>query len=406
VDIIERKIFMAPLVPDIIGNELNLIVALLIGIGFGFILEQAGFSTSKKLVGLFYGYDFTVLRVFFTAGVTAMLGVIALDHFGFLDTNLIYINPTFIWSAVVGGLIMGLGFVIGGFCPGTSVCAAAIGKIDAMIFIAGSFIGVFIFAEGYPMFEGFYKSGFWGYPRMFDTLHMSQSLFAFLLTFIAVAAFIATTFVENKVNGKPNPELQPARLYIGIASVVVLIGLSAFVMPDRQSEIMNKLSDESIINSFKAEEMTPDEFAFRIIDGEDNFVIIDFRSAKEYKDMTLPNSVNMTFENLFGKDASKTLSVRNKKYVFIANDEESEKKAAYIASELGFEEISVLSGGVRQFIDEILDFKMPAVVNSKHEEDTYRFREKASKVIPGIIEANKNKGAQEKKESKRVLGGC
>ena len=58
---------MAPLVPDIIGNEFNLVVALFIGIAFGYILEQAGFSSTKKLVGLFYGYDFTVLRVFFTA---------------------------------------------------------------------------------------------------------------------------------------------------------------------------------------------------------------------------------------------------------------------------------------------------------------------------------------------------
>ena len=58
-------VYMGPLVPDIIGNELNLVAALFIGIAFGFILEQAGFSTSKKLVGLFYGYDFTVLRVFF-----------------------------------------------------------------------------------------------------------------------------------------------------------------------------------------------------------------------------------------------------------------------------------------------------------------------------------------------------
>ena len=86
-----------------------------------------------------------------------MLGVIVLGHFGLLDISLIYINPTFLWSAIVGGLIMGLGFVIGGFCPGTSVCAAAIGKIDAMIFILGSFIGVLIFAEGYPIFENFIK---------------------------------------------------------------------------------------------------------------------------------------------------------------------------------------------------------------------------------------------------------
>lgn len=106
---------MGPLVPDVISNNLNLIVALLIGMSFGAILEQAGFSTSKKLVGLFYGYDFTVLRVFFTAGIVAMIGVMGFVHFGLLDINLIYINPTFLWSAIIGGLIMGLGFVIGGF---------------------------------------------------------------------------------------------------------------------------------------------------------------------------------------------------------------------------------------------------------------------------------------------------
>ena len=92
---------MGPLVPDVISNNLNLIVALIIGISFGAILEQAGFSTSKKLVGLFYGYDFTVLRVFFTAGIVAMIGVMAFAHFGLIDINLIYINPTFLWSAIV-----------------------------------------------------------------------------------------------------------------------------------------------------------------------------------------------------------------------------------------------------------------------------------------------------------------
>ena len=82
---------MGPLVPDIISNELSLIIALLIGIAFGFLLEQAGFSSAKKLVGLFYGYDFTVLRVFFTAGITAMVGVVIFDHFHLIDTKLIVI---------------------------------------------------------------------------------------------------------------------------------------------------------------------------------------------------------------------------------------------------------------------------------------------------------------------------
>jgi len=144
---------MGPLVPDLISNNMNYIVALVIGIFFGAILEQAGFSTSKKLVGLFYGYDFTVLRVFFTAGLTAMIGVMAFDYFGLIDMSLVYINPTFLHSAIVGGFLMGLGFVLGGFCPGTSICAAAIGKIDAMIFVVSAVIGVLIFTEGYPLFE-------------------------------------------------------------------------------------------------------------------------------------------------------------------------------------------------------------------------------------------------------------
>ena len=126
---------MGPLVPFIIGNEFNLIIALIAGIGFGFVLEQAGFSSTKKLVGLFYGYDFTVLKVFFTGGVTAMIGVLWFGHMGILDLSLIYINPTFLVSALVGGAIMGLGFIIGGFCPGTSVCAAAIGKLDGLAFV-------------------------------------------------------------------------------------------------------------------------------------------------------------------------------------------------------------------------------------------------------------------------------
>lgn len=150
-------------------------------IDFGAILEQAGFSTSKKLVGLFYGYDFTVLRVFFTAGVVAMIGVIAFNHFSIIDMSLVYVNPTFLWSSIIGGLIMGLGFVVGGFCPVTCVFAAAIGKIDAMVFIVGASIRILIFAEGYPFFEGLYKASNLGSPQMFETLGISQRVFALCL---------------------------------------------------------------------------------------------------------------------------------------------------------------------------------------------------------------------------------
>ncbi len=398
---------MGPLVPEVIGNELNFVVALFVGIAFGFVLEQAGFSTSKKLVGLFYGYDFTVLRVFFTAGVTAMIGVIALNHFGLIDINLVYVNPTFIWSAIVGGIIMGLGFVIGGYCPGTSVCAAAIGKIDAMIFVAGSFLGVFVFAEGYPLFEGLYKATNLGSPKMFETLGMSQSLFAFLLIVVAVGAFWITTLIEKKVNGMLNPEFKPVKLYVGITGVAFVVALSAFILPDRREELINKVSDESYIKTADVRLMTNDELAFRLIDDDSDLQIFDMRTPKEFGQMSLPKSTNFTLQNLFDKDAHQLLSLKGKRNVFMGNNQIESKKAALLAIELGLTNVYALEGGLNKFKTDIIEFIHPQPVNTRNEADTYRFRIKAKEILPVLIKENKLKQAGTVKvKLKRVIGGC
>lgn len=400
---------MGPLVPDIIGNELNFIVAIFIGIAFGFILEQAGFSTSKKLVGLFYGYDFTVLRVFFTAGVVAMIGVIAFDHWGLLDISLVYINPTFLWSAIVGGLIMGLGFVVGGFCPGTSVCAAAIGKIDAMIFVAGSFLGVLIFAEGFPLFEGLYKAASWGNVRVFDSLGMSQSLFAFLLTAIAVGAFWLTSIIENKINGKPNPEFSSKPLYYGLTALALILGLSAFVLPERRQSLLTEVNDTQFIQSHQLNSMDCDELAFRIMDKDKNLQIIDLRSQKDFDALSLPNSFRLDLENLFEKSAHKLLSMKHKENLFIADDELTEQKGAALAAELGFTHIHFLKGGFSRFKKEILGFSPNQIATTAQERDTYRFRTEAANVIPQLILENKLKLAASgtsQAKPKRVVGGC
>ena len=100
---------------EIISSNSNFLFAFLIGIGFGFVLEASGFSSSRKLAGVFYGYDTVVLKVFFTGAITAMLGLLYFSLFGWIDLNLVWINPTFIWSAIIGGVIMGVGFIVGGF---------------------------------------------------------------------------------------------------------------------------------------------------------------------------------------------------------------------------------------------------------------------------------------------------
>ncbi len=397
---------MGPLVPDIISNNLNLIIALAIGVFFGAILEQAGFSTSKKLVGLFYGYDFTVLRVFFTAGLVAMVGVMGLDHYGLIDMNLVYINPTFLWSAIIGGLIMGLGFVVGGFCPGTSVCAAAIGKIDAMIFIIGAFIGVIIFAEGYPLFEPLYKAANLGYPRIFETLGMSQNVFAFIFIVVGLFSFWIASIVENKVNKVSKPAVRFTPYYISIAAIGILMVLSAFVFTDRKESLLQLVKDPDFVNSYHLETMTVDEFAYRLMDERDDKIqIIDFRPEEEYQKESLPKSTLFTVDNLFEKEPNQLLRLKHKINVFVADDEMTEREMAIIASELGYKRIKILQGGLKAFREQILNFK--PIENPKNIDEVYqnRFRAKAKVEIPILIQNNKPKGSVEKK-LKRVVGGC
>jgi len=190
---------MGPLIPqEIISSGWNYFIAFLVGIGFGVALEQAGFSSSRKLAGVFYGYDTVVLKVFFTAAITAMLGLLYFSLFGWIDLNLVYINPMFIWPAITGGIIMGVGFIVGGFCPGTSACAAAIGKIDAIVFFGSMFIGIFIFAEVYPLIKDFYMSGSIGPLKMSELFGISQGLTALGVIVAAAIMFWLGELAEKK----------------------------------------------------------------------------------------------------------------------------------------------------------------------------------------------------------------
>lgn len=190
---------MGPLVPnEVIAEGWNFLIAFGVGIGFGFVLEQAGFSSSRKLVGVFYGYDTVVLKVFFTAAITGMLGLLYFSLFDWINLNLVWVNPTFLWSAIVGGVIMGAGFVIGGFCPGTSVCAAAIGKIDAMVFVGGIVVGIFLFGEAYPLLKDFYMAKNLGHLKLSEVLGISQGLLAFGVILAAIVMFWIGEIAEKK----------------------------------------------------------------------------------------------------------------------------------------------------------------------------------------------------------------
>ena len=140
-----------------------------------------------------------VVKVFFTAAVVASLGLLYFSYLGLVDFSTLYIQPTFLTSAIVGGIIMGIGFAMGGFCPGTSLAATAVGRIDGLVFFGGMFIGVFLFSESFPLFENMYYSGSQGAKMINTVFGISPELFTFFLALAAVGMFIGASWLQNKV---------------------------------------------------------------------------------------------------------------------------------------------------------------------------------------------------------------
>ena len=190
---------MGPLYPqELLNPEYNLLIGALIGIGFGFLLEASGFTNTRKLAGVFYGYDATVIKVFFTAALTALIGLFIMHNMGIIDITLTFYPKTFWIPTLIGGAIMGLGFVIGGFCPGTSLSAAATGKVDAMAFIGGVMLGIFGFIFTYDTaWEALRKSGNMGKVNIAQWIGMKEGLFIFLFTIIAILTFVVFQKWQN-----------------------------------------------------------------------------------------------------------------------------------------------------------------------------------------------------------------
>jgi hypothetical protein len=190
---------MAPISSLTVFPEwLDLLIAFLIGTGFGFSLEQAGFSSSRKLVGMFYGYDTTVIKVFFTAAIVALIGSQLLSFFGLLDLTKVFVNEYYVAASIVGGVIMGAGFIMGGFCPGTGLCAMSIGKIDAMVFFIGGLTGAFLFAETYPLIQNLANGSYRGPVKINEALGISPGLFTLLLIIAAVVMFWLAEAAEKR----------------------------------------------------------------------------------------------------------------------------------------------------------------------------------------------------------------
>ena len=398
---------MGPLVPEMISPEVSLLLAVVLGFGFGFALEQAGFSSTHKLVGLFYGYDFTVLRVFFTAGITAMLGVLVLGHLGWLDLDLIFVNPFFVRSALVGGLVMGAGFVIGGFCPGTSICAATIGKIDALIFIGGAVIGVGIFAGAYPALEQFYQADELGALRVDAYLGLAPELFAALLIAVALVAFLVTTLLENRVNGRRLELTRELKIRVGVLAALplVVVGVVA-ATPDHREAVLARIEEAEQQRKCVFREIGADKLAYDLTHHHFELNLIDVRDSESYAKGHLPLAINIPLDQILSREWEQIFEQQQRRNVFYADDELSPKKACLLAKHVGDSENYVLREPYTTFRRQFFEIAPPGSGASKAELETYAFRSEAAREMRELAATLGQLKKPKKKKLRKIKGGC
>jgi uncharacterized membrane protein YedE/YeeE len=212
-----------PLYPlDAFGYEAGLVVAVLIGFGFGFVLERAGFGRAPVLAAQFYFADTRVLKVMFTAIVTALLGTTLLAGAGVLDYTLLTVPETFLWPQLAGGLLLGVGFIVSGYCPGTSVVAAGSGNVDGWMTVFGVMLGSLAYGAVHPWVAGFELTGAMGVVRLPDLLGAPQAVLAAGVALMAMGMFLGGELLERtfaRKRGESGPLFAPAvrnRVFTGV----------------------------------------------------------------------------------------------------------------------------------------------------------------------------------------------
>jgi hypothetical protein len=232
-----------PLLPS---YEVGLVFGVLSGFAFGFVLERAGFGRAQKLVGQFYGYDMSVFKVMFTAVVTAMLVVVVASGLGLTDFKVIAdhaVSETFLLPFAVGGVIVGMGFVMSGYCPGTSYVAMASGKLDGLLTVLGTIVGQVIWAEleWRPGFAQFHNATNVGNFYLWELLHLPAKagppILAVAVVAMAAGCFIGAEKIEKLLAARADPLAtatpggRPRRLVLAGLGAASLVGLAALALP-------------------------------------------------------------------------------------------------------------------------------------------------------------------------------
>lgn len=273
-------------------------VFVLIGIGFGVSLELAGFGDSRRLAAQFYLKDMTVLKTMFSAIVVAAILIFLSSAIGILDFSQISVTQTFLWPGIVGGLIMGVGFIVGGYCPGTSLVSVASFKIDGLFFLVGTVVGAGFFGESLPAFEDFWNSSFTERYLLSDWLGWSIGATLLAVTLMAIMMFYGAEKTEEyfrtKGKGLKWSWKITKRSYLYGASALVMLAVIVWIVGQPDPVRKWSLMQGKYAGQLAARDVFihPLEYVKTYNDASIKLVTLDLRPQSEFNKFHLTGSEN------------------------------------------------------------------------------------------------------------------
>jgi hypothetical protein len=344
-------IFPLPL-EALIGKPLMYVVFALIGFGFGYVLEISGFGDSTKLAAQFYFKELTVLKVMFTGIVVAMVLIFAMVGFGLLDYNQVWVNPTYLWSGILGGLIMGVGFIVGGFCPGTSLVSAATFKIDGVFFVLGGLFGIFLFGETEWMYDIWWNTaGYLGRFTIMDWLNLPTGIVVTLIVLMALFMFWGSEQLEHLV-GKRDLKQEPRSRYVG-AGLLLAGALAVIVIgqPTLEQKWARLESTKEPLLAERQVQIHPGELLSTMTNRRLNLVMLDVRSETDYNLFHIRGAQHLSADQLADSIPDLLLEpAKNTVFVVISNDEASATLAWKTLVAGSVPNVYILEGGVNNWI--------------------------------------------------------
>jgi rhodanese-related sulfurtransferase len=336
---------------SLLSKPLVYLIFLIIGFLFGYVLEISGFNHSPSLASQFYFKDLRVFKVFFTAIVVGMLLLFASSAIGLLDYNLIWVNPTYLWSGIVGGLIMGVGFILGGFCPGTSLVALATLKVDGMFFVLGGLVGVFIFGETVDLYKYFFNGSYFGRLTLMDVFNLPTGIIVILVTLMALFMFLGGEQLEKIYGGKDPKKAPRARYYGAGVLVVIAVGIAIIGQPtteDRWARL-EPLRRESLEN--REVYIHPGELLDTFHDHKLNLIMIDVRGESDYNLFHLLDAENIMPGEIPAEIDGFIAQPANTVFVVMSNDETTATEVWKAMTAQAVPNVYILSGGINNWLD-------------------------------------------------------